>query len=63
MRSGMIACSIGWSSSTPSIVMIEVPAPWIRAPILLSTERELLDLGLARGVLDHRAALGERRGP
>ena len=37
MRSGMIACSIGCSSSTPSIVMIGVPAPWIRAPILLST--------------------------
>jgi hypothetical protein len=37
IRSGMIACSIGWSSSTPSIVMIGVPAPEIRAPILLST--------------------------
>jgi hypothetical protein len=33
----MIECSIGESSSTPSIVMIAVPAPWIFAPILLST--------------------------
>ena len=57
MRSGMIACSIGCSSSTPSIVMSGVPAPRTRAPILLSTRAELLDLGLARRVLEHGAAL------
>jgi hypothetical protein len=37
MRSGMIVCSIGCSSSTPSIVMIAVPAPVTLAPILFST--------------------------
>ena len=37
MRSGMIACSMGCSSSTPSIVISDVPAPRILAPILFST--------------------------
>ena len=37
MRSGMTLCSIGVSSSTPSMVTSDVPAPRMRAPILLST--------------------------
>ena len=40
----------------------EVPAPWMRAPIVGQERGEVRDLGLACGVLDHRRALGEHRG-
>ena len=36
MRSPMISLTTGTRSSTPSTVMVEVPAPWISAPMRLS---------------------------
>ena len=33
MRSGIVTCSVPVSSSTPSISIVLVPAPSIRAPI------------------------------
>ena len=36
MRSGTIACSVGESLSTPSMVSVELPAPSILAPICSS---------------------------
>ncbi len=36
MRSGTTVCSTAWSSSTPSMVMVDDPAPRIWAPMWLS---------------------------
>jgi hypothetical protein len=62
MRSAMIAWSTGWSVSTPSMTMTSVPAPSIERAHLVEHRAELFDLGLARGVREARAALGERGG-
>ena len=37
MRSGMMRCFAPLSLLTPFILMVGVPAPWILAPILLSS--------------------------
>ena len=62
MRSGMTACVAPCSFDTPSIVMRSEPAPVMRAPIAPQARGEIDDLGLARGVLEHGDAVGERRG-
>ncbi len=62
IRSGMTECSTPVSRDTPSIVMMSVPAPWIRAPMRDQRPGEILDLRLAGGVLQHRRPLGEHRG-
>ena len=53
-------CTAPVSSRTPSISMRSVPTPCRRAPIAVSSARQVADLRLARGVLDDRGALGER---
>ena len=61
MRSGMIAWSIGCSSSTPSMVTSDVPAPRTLRAHLVEHAPELFDLGLARRILQRRAPARQRR--
>ena len=61
MRSGMTRWSKPPSSRTPSIVIIAVPAPRDARAHPVERGGEVLDLGLARGVLDRGDAVGERR--
>ena len=60
-RSGTTAWSAGRSSSTPSTSIRDVPAPRTSAPIAFSSAARSPHLGLARRVLDHGRALGQRR--
>ena len=60
-RSAMISLSAGTSSSTPSISIVDEPAPITCAPMRSRNAARSVDLGLARRVLDHGRALGEHR--
>ena len=62
MRSGITRCSAPPSERTPSMRITSLPAPSIFAPIAIEAARQVDHLGLARRVLEHRRALGERRG-
>ena len=63
MRSGMTAWSTrAQRARRPRCAMLSVPAPSMRAPMRDERRGEVLDLGLAGGVLAARCALGQRRG-
>ena len=58
----MIRWTVPDRLGTPRIRICEEPAPSIFAPMRVEAGGQVDDLGLARGIGDHRLALGERRG-
>ena len=62
MRSGTIAWGAPWSRSTPSITIVSVPSPAIRAPIALSRSARSTTSGSRAALRQPRRAAGERRG-